>query len=100
MIWDGIQAVMRRERLWVRPLDFLPERWLASPGDPLYPEKYAWHPFGLGPRSCIGRELALVEIKAVLALVVRDLDIDCVWEGWDAQRCEGYLSPKKKLKKN
>jgi cytochrome P450 len=39
MIWDGIRAVMRWEHLWVRPLDFIPERWLASPGDPLYQRK-------------------------------------------------------------
>jgi len=99
MIWDGIRAAMRWEHLWVRPLEFIPERWLASPGDPLYPKKNAWHPFGLGFRNCIGQELALVEIKAVLTLVMRDLDIDCGWEEWDALRCAGSQNQRSKRKK-
>jgi hypothetical protein len=35
----------------------------------------AWMPFGLGPRACPGKALALLELKIVLALVVREFDV-------------------------
>ncbi|KAK4447826.1 cytochrome P450 [Podospora aff. communis PSN243] len=84
MILDAVRATSRAEHIWMRPDDFLPQRFLVAPDDPLYPPKNAWHPFGLGPRGCIGQELALTEVKVVLALVVRELEIDCAWEKWDA----------------
>jgi len=85
MVWDGVRAATRASSLWARPDEFIPERWLvADVNDPLYPPKNAWRPFGLGPRNCIGQELATVEMKLVLALVVRELEMDCAWEEWDA----------------
>jgi cytochrome P450 len=83
MILDAIRATSYAEHIWVRPKEFLPERFLVGPGHPLYPPKNAWHPFGMGPRSCIGQELALTEVKVVLALVARELEIDCAWDKWD-----------------
>lgn len=47
------------------PNVFDPDRFLSST-----PEAY--FPFSLGPRNCIGQPLAMVEIKAVLAQVVRN----------------------------
>jgi cytochrome P450 len=84
MVWDGIRATMRWDEVWVKAKEFIPERWLVGPDDELYPKKNAWRPFGLGPRNCIGQELALTEIKMVVALVVREMDIDCAWDEWDA----------------
>ncbi|KAF6809584.1 hypothetical protein CMUS01_13664, partial [Colletotrichum musicola] len=43
--------------------------------DPLHPVKGAFRPFELGPRNCIGQELAQVEMRFVLALTARELDI-------------------------
>ena len=47
----SVYGIQRSERYWVRPLDFLPDRWL--PGAPeaagLKPE--AWLPFGDGARK-------------------------------------------------
>lgn len=39
-------------------------------------KKGAFRPFELGPRNCIGQELAQLELRAILALTVRDFDID------------------------
>lgn len=53
---------------------FDPERWLAkdkpSPHDPR-----AFLPFGGGPRLCPGRNIALTQIRTVLAMLVRNFDI-------------------------
>lgn len=69
----------RHPETWVRANDFVPERWLArDEGDPLYPRraKNAFRPFELGPRNCIGQELAQMELRAALAMTVRELDFE------------------------
>lgn len=87
---DGAQGMHRRDAVWPRAAEFLPERWLAREGDPLFPARDAWRPFEQGPRNCIGQELAMVELKLVLALVVRTFDIEQAWDEWDRVR---YVSP-------
>lgn len=56
-----------------------------GPGDPLYPVKGAWRPFEFGPRNCVGQELAMLEIRVVLALTVREFDFSDAYAEWD--RC-------------
>ncbi|KAK5653297.1 hypothetical protein OQA88_8988 [Cercophora sp. LCS_1] len=89
MIWDGVRAAMRSEELWVRPNEFLPERWLVGPEHELYPVKNAWRAFGLGGRGCIGQELATVEMKLVVVLVCQAVEMECAWEG-DGDEMDGH----------
>lgn len=51
------------------PNKFIPERH-ATPRHPM-----AYMPFGLGPRNCIGKRLALMEIKMCLARLLRHYSI-------------------------
>lgn len=70
--------------LWPRVNEFLPERWVVPPGDPLYPSKPGqWRPFEYGAMNCIGQELSMIEIKLVLLYVVRELDIEPAFQEWD-----------------
>lgn len=85
-ICDGSPACHYRDDVWPRPREFIPERWLVKEGDPLFPVKDAWRPFQQGPRNCIGQELALLELKLVICLVVRKLDIKQAWDEWDELR--------------
>jgi cytochrome P450 len=48
---------------------FKPERWGDSP-DRQRP-RFAYFPFGGGPRICIGQPLAMMEAKLVLATVLQ-----------------------------
>ena len=86
LIWSNHYGLHRNPRYWVRPDEFLPERWLVSEGDPLYPVKDAWRPFEKGPRSCIGQEVAIAELKVILALTVRELQIEDAYQEWDLQK--------------
>jgi cytochrome P450 len=58
----------RDPRWWPEPERFLPDRWLREdPGRP----RYAYFPFGGGPRSCIGEAFAWSEAMLVLATILR-----------------------------
>lgn len=75
--------------IWPRPKEFLPERWLAQEGDELYSRlaaKYAWRPFEWGPMSCIGQELAMIEMKMALLFVLRDFEFRTALDVLDAQK--------------
>lgn len=74
--WSTSWVTHRLPKYFERPMEFLPERWLAREGEPLHPPKNAYRPFELGPRNCIGQELAHLEMRAILAMTVRDLDFE------------------------
>ncbi|XP_044983748.1 cytochrome P450 86B1-like [Hordeum vulgare subsp. vulgare] len=61
----------RMEAVWGKDcLEFRPERWLTAAGR-LRPEpSYKFVAFNLGPRTCIGKELAFTQMKAVVAAVL------------------------------
>jgi cytochrome P450 len=79
MLFGCSTAEHRMPEYWPRPDDFVPERWLAREGEPLHVRKNAFRPFELGPRNCIGQELAVLELKTILALTIRDLDVESVY---------------------
>ncbi|RTE70906.1 hypothetical protein BHE90_014693 [Fusarium euwallaceae] len=84
---DGVSAIHRDPEIWHRADEFLPERFLVTDtNDPLYPPPNAWRAFAAGPRNCMGQHLAMVEIKLIMAMVVRCFDIDCTWDEWDRSR--------------
>lgn len=59
--------------------DFIPERWLDSNRAP----PSAWRPSERGPRNCIGRELAMLEARVIVACTVRQYDFPRLdWGRW------------------
>ena len=59
------------------PEKFIPERWLRDHGateEQLSMQYAAYNPFSIGPRSCPGRMLALMEIRLTLARILWRLD--------------------------
>lgn len=79
---------------WQDPQEFAPERWYK---DELRPEKYnsdkrkVLNPFSLGPRNCIGRNLAVAEIRLLLAFVLWNFDLEIQPDSlnWLDQKCHG-----------
>ncbi|KAL1981812.1 hypothetical protein VTN96DRAFT_2108 [Rasamsonia emersonii] len=63
----------RDERNFVRAKEFLPERWLSKPE--LILNRHAHMPFLTGPYSCAGRNLAMMELRSVIARTVHAFDI-------------------------
>ncbi len=56
-----------RADVWENPEGFDPERF--SPARASGRHRFAWIPFGAGPRICVGQAFAMAEMKLVLALV-------------------------------
>jgi cytochrome P450 len=60
--------LQRDANAWPQPEQFQPERFMS--GAPT-PARGAWMPFGAGPRACIGRHLALLEMTVVSAVLLQ-----------------------------
>ncbi|KAK2035890.1 cytochrome P450 [Colletotrichum somersetense] len=75
----GQWALYHNEKYFSRPFEFHPERWLGDPafaGDSLDAVK----PFHIGPRNCLGMNLAYAEMRMILARIVWTFDL-CLDEG-------------------
>ncbi|MCB4822885.1 cytochrome P450 [Roseicella aerolata] len=65
----------RHKRLWEAPEAFDPRRFLP-PAPP--PDRFAYLPFGAGPRVCIGAHFALTEAVLVLSALLRRFRVQMV----------------------
>jgi cytochrome P450 len=75
------------------PNNFIPERWLPDaknkPSSPFYHDNRAVvQPFSVGPRNCIGRNLAFAEMRVILARVLWNFDLELCKESenWSDQK--------------
>uniref|UniRef100_A0A0A9GB58 Uncharacterized protein n=1 Tax=Arundo donax TaxID=35708 RepID=A0A0A9GB58_ARUDO len=72
-------AMGRMPRLWGDDCrEFRPERWLDDGGDFVAVDAARYPVFHAGPRACLGREMAYVQMKAVVAAVIRRFVVEPV----------------------
>jgi cytochrome P450 len=64
----------RHPEFWPKPDEFQPERFL--PGRETKRHRFAYFPFGGGPRICIGNTFALMEGPLVLATIARRFRVE------------------------
>jgi sterigmatocystin biosynthesis cytochrome P450 monooxygenase len=87
LVWSNHVTIHRNPDFWQQPDDFLPERWLVEKDDPMFPAvKGAWRAFEYGPRNCIGQELAMLEVRLILALTLREFRIESAYDEWDKMK--------------
>lgn len=67
-------VVHRDPRFFDDPETFSPERWLDGSTDDL--PKFAYFPFGGGPRLCIGQSFAKMEAALLLATIARRFELE------------------------
>lgn len=68
----------RDERFFERSDTFDPDRWSDGFEEELHP--FAYFPFGGGPRLCLGRQFAYLEMLIVVATVLRRFRIELAFE--------------------
>ncbi|WP_164730383.1 cytochrome P450 [Pelagibacterium montanilacus] len=67
-------VTQRDPRYFEDPLMFRPERWVGDFRRTL--PRFAYFPFGGGPRICIGNRFAMMEAMLMLATIARRFDIE------------------------
>lgn len=85
-VGTGIYAIHHNPDYFPEPFAFNPERWILADAesgsdsigtatrDSLLSAQHAFNPFSLGPRSCIGKGLALTELTLGLATILYKYD--------------------------
>jgi cytochrome P450 len=63
----------RHPEFWDQPDDFNPERF--RPGGDRSIHKYAYIPFGAGPRQCIGNHFGLLEASLIMACIAQQFEL-------------------------
>lgn len=97
-----IYAVHRSEALFRRPLDFIPERWIPdeefgkNEQEAKNLKEYCI-PFSLGPRACIGRNLAYMEVSIVVAALVLNFEWELAYKDSDMPMIERFNYNPKEL---
>ncbi|KAK4569011.1 hypothetical protein RGQ29_004420 [Quercus rubra] len=77
----------KMEELWGKDrFEFKPDRWFDEPGgadiggELKYVSPYKYPVFQAGPRVCIGKEMAFIQMKYVVADILRRFEIKPVFE--------------------
>ncbi|KFM71475.1 putative cytochrome P450 12a4, mitochondrial, partial [Stegodyphus mimosarum] len=74
VIFAMLQVVYRDEKYFKNPNLFYPERWMIKEENNTTP--FAFLPFGIGTRSCIGRRLAELEIICATTEIIRNFKVE------------------------
>ncbi|CAL1403648.1 unnamed protein product [Linum trigynum] len=69
-------AVGRSEKVWGPDCrEFKPERWLDCDGRYEPVDQFRYPVFHCGPRMCLGKEMAFVQMKAIAAAVMAEFEV-------------------------
>ncbi|MCP9471093.1 MAG: cytochrome P450 [Nitrospira sp.] len=82
IVFISISNLHRHPNYWSEPDRFVPDRWLA---DDHCPTRWAYLPFGAGPRACVGTHFALIEGPLLLALIGQRYDLRLAQERVEPQ---------------
>ncbi|XP_066569721.1 cytochrome P450 2D9-like [Amia ocellicauda] len=86
MIIPNLSSVLYEEGRWKFPHEFNPSNFLNKEGEFVKPEAFV--PFSLGPRMCLGEELACMELFLFLVTLLR-----CFLFHWPQDGAEPNLTP-------
>ena len=82
-------SIHRDPRNFYRPDAFLPERWLSKGTPTGEHNTAAFFPFSYGPAICVGKNLALMEMRMVLCWMLQRFRFSkaagVIYEGWEAR---------------
>ncbi|KAF8780546.1 hypothetical protein HU200_001680 [Digitaria exilis] len=78
LVW--LYAMGRMEEVWGNDCrEFRPERWVAEDGQRVrYVPSYRFMSFNSGPRTCLGKDMAFLQLKAAAAAVVWNFEVEAV----------------------
>lgn len=65
--------VIAAEAIYPCATAFIPERWTTQPG--LLPNRSAFAPFSMGTHGCIGRPLAMLNLRVTVTELLHRFDV-------------------------
>ncbi|OSX61370.1 hypothetical protein POSPLADRAFT_1145439 [Postia placenta MAD-698-R-SB12] len=75
VVSSPIYSLQRSEAVWgENAREFYPERWLEASADAKKEMMRSFAPFSVGPRACLGRNLALQQLYIMFATLFRRYD--------------------------
>lgn len=73
-IYVPVFALHRDEKYYPEPSKFDPSRFSPENIDKIQP--FTYFPFGAGPRNCIGKRFALMQVKTALVKILKDFRLE------------------------
>lgn len=81
-------AMGRMEKIWGKDCyDFLPQRWLDQNGTFRTENPFRFPVFHGGPRMCLGKDMAYIQMKSIAASMIEKFEIDVI----DKATCPGHV---------
>ena len=75
----SLYAMGRMTSIWGTDcLEFKPERWISERGRIKHEPSYKFFAFNAGPRTCLGKEVAFTQMKAVAATIIHNYHVQVV----------------------
>lgn len=97
-VFLNLHQMGRSEDYFEAPDHFKPQRWLRRQGGEGAKHKFAWIPFGFGPRSCIGRRIAELELHLLLCMLIHKFKVTSADSSPVTAISKSFSSPSRSLK--
>jgi len=82
-------SIHRDKEVWGEDVEmYRPERWFERNQADI---QKTFNPFSTGPRACVGRNFAFLELQIIIASLMRRYDISVAKEGQTLETREGFL---------
>ncbi|VVB09724.1 unnamed protein product [Arabis nemorensis] len=74
-----LYSLGRMKSVWGEDaLEFKPERWISESGKSVHEPSYKFLSFNAGPRTCLGKEVAMIQMKTVAVKIIQNYEIKIV----------------------
>ncbi|XP_010446495.1 PREDICTED: alkane hydroxylase MAH1-like [Camelina sativa] len=74
-----LYSLGRMKSVWGEDaLEFKPERWISESGRSVHEPSYKFLSFNAGPRTCLGKEVALMQMKTVAVKIIQNYEMKIV----------------------
>uniref|UniRef100_A0A7N0RHC7 Cytochrome P450 n=1 Tax=Kalanchoe fedtschenkoi TaxID=63787 RepID=A0A7N0RHC7_KALFE len=81
----SIYTMGRMQEIWGADASaFNPDRWISDKGKIIDVPSYKFNTFSAGPRTCVGKDLAFMEMKIAAAAIIWSYDLHVVTGGQPA----------------
>ncbi|CAN8229017.1 unnamed protein product [Cochlearia groenlandica] len=75
----SLYSLGRMRSVWGEDaMEYKPERWISESGKQVHEPSYKFLSFNAGPRTCLGKEVALMQMKTVAVKIIQNYELKIV----------------------